>query len=42
MVFGYVVGHRSLEIVGKMHDVATASGTPLEKILITDCGQLYP
>ena len=42
VVFGYVVGLESMLIVGRMHDVATACGEPLERISITECGQLYP
>jgi len=41
VVFGSVLDEESLAIVGKMHDVATSSGEPLDKIIIKDCGQVY-
>ena len=38
VVFGEVVS--GMDIVRKMENVGTASGTPLQKVIIENCGEL--
>jgi len=41
VVFGYLMGNQSFEVLEKIHQVGTSSGLPKKPVVVAECGQIY-